>query len=87
MTDIIRKSQQRDPKTLENCKKNFLPEKYLETFLKVADNMSEPVMKNVTLSICAKLIGSNCRKTDDIESRASTSLFVAEDILEHFDRI
>ena len=55
-TDIIRKSQRRDPKTLENCKKNFLPEKYLETFLKVADNMSEPVMKNVTLSICANAL-------------------------------
>ena len=55
-TDIIRKSQQRDPKTLENCKKNFLPEKYLEKYLKVADNMSEPVMKNVTLSICANAL-------------------------------
>ncbi len=36
---IIAKSKNRDPKTLENCRKNFLPDRYMENYLKVADNM------------------------------------------------
>lgn len=49
---IIRKSKKRDPKTLENFKKHFLPEKYLEPFLKIADNMSETSVRNMIYSVC-----------------------------------
>lgn len=49
---IIRKSKKRDPKTLESFKKNFLPEKYLDSFLKIADNMSEGSIRNMISSVC-----------------------------------
>lgn len=49
---IIRKSKKRDPKTLKSFKKNFLPEKYLEPFLKIADNMSESSIRNMISSVC-----------------------------------
>lgn len=49
---IIRKSKKRDPKTLGNFKKHFLPEKHLEPFLKIADNMSEASVKNMINSVC-----------------------------------
>ena len=49
---IIRKSKKRDPKTIENFKKHFLPEKYLPSFLKIADNMSEESIKNMIKSVC-----------------------------------
>ncbi len=49
---IIRKSKKRDPKTLENFKKHFLPEKYLDSFLKIADNMSEASVRNMISSVC-----------------------------------
>lgn len=44
---IIHKSKQRDKKTLENFKKQFLPEKYLESYLRIADNMSDSSMRNL----------------------------------------
>ena len=47
---IIHKSQNRDPKTLEAFKKNFLPEKYLESFLKIADHMTDSSMRNIILA-------------------------------------
>lgn len=48
---IIRKSKKREPKTLKNFSKYFLPEKYLDTFLKIADNMSETSIKNMIYSV------------------------------------
>lgn len=50
--NIIRKSKKRDKKTLESFKKNFLPEKYLEPFLKIADNMTESSIRNMISSVC-----------------------------------
>lgn len=47
---IIRKSKKRDPKTLENFKKHFLPERHLESYLKIADNMSESSVRNIVRS-------------------------------------
>lgn len=44
---IIRKSKQRDSKTMENCKKVFLPEKHLANYLKIADNMEEASIQNM----------------------------------------
>ena len=49
---IIRKSKKRDPKTLANFKKHFLPEKYLEPFLKIADNMTEGSIRNMINTVC-----------------------------------
>ena len=36
---IIKKSKKRDPKVIESCKRNFLPERYHEYFFRIADNM------------------------------------------------
>ena len=49
---IIRKSKKRDKKTLENFKKHFLPERHLDSFLKIADNMSETSIRNMIYSVC-----------------------------------
>ncbi len=46
-TSIIHKAKVRDKKTLENFKKDFLPEKYLESFLKFADTMSDATISNM----------------------------------------
>ncbi len=45
--DIIHKSKERDAKTLQNFEKNFLPKKYLESYLKLADNMSDESLRNM----------------------------------------
>ncbi len=44
---IIHKSKERDPKVLASFKKNFLPEKYLESYLKIADFMTDASMRNI----------------------------------------
>lgn len=44
---IIHKSKARDKKVIESFKKNFLPEKYLESYLKIADLMSDKSIENV----------------------------------------
>lgn len=48
---IIHKSKKRDPKVLRNFKKYFLPEKYLASFLKFADTMSDSSVKNMLTSV------------------------------------
>lgn len=45
--DIIHNSKAREPKTLHNFEKNFLPKKYLESYLRLADNMSDESMRNI----------------------------------------
>ncbi len=50
---IIHKSKKRDSKTLENFKRFFLPERYLESYLKFADTMSDSTVKNMLHSVCA----------------------------------
>ncbi len=50
---IIHKSKKRDKKTLENFKKDFLPEKYLSSYLKIADTMSDKTVENMIHSVCA----------------------------------
>ncbi len=49
--NIISGSKKRDPKTIENFKKYFLPEKYLDSYLKIADNMSESSVRNMIGSV------------------------------------
>ena len=46
-----RKSQKRDPKIIESFKKDFLPERYLEDFLSLADHMDEQSIKNILSSV------------------------------------
>lgn len=48
---ITRKSRKRDRRTLENFKKFFLPEKYLDSFLKIADHMDDQTVKNIVSAL------------------------------------
>ncbi|MBQ3281944.1 MAG: alpha/beta fold hydrolase [Eubacterium sp.] len=52
--DIVRKSKMRDPKTLEDCKRVFLPERYMDSFLKIADNFSEESVGTIMESVFSK---------------------------------
>ncbi len=56
---IVRKSKQRDPKTLENCKKVFLPAKHLDNYLRVANNMSDSSITNICHSILQNSFSMN----------------------------
>ncbi len=47
---IIRKSKIRDRKVIENFKKHFLPEKYLENYLRIADRMTYEAIENIVNS-------------------------------------
>lgn len=58
---IIAKSKQRDPKTLDAFKRDFLPEKYLDNFLKIADNMSESSVRNIVGSACSQSLYTDIR--------------------------
>ena len=49
--DIVHKSKLRDKKTLENFKKHFLPEKYLDDYLKFIDYMSDVSIENIINSV------------------------------------
>lgn len=53
---IIHKSKNRDGKTLENFKRDFLPEKFLETYLKFADTMSDGTIENMIGSVCTTVL-------------------------------
>lgn len=59
---IIHKSKERDAKTIENFKKQFLPEKYLESYLKIADFMSDASMRNI---VHAASTGNLCKGLDN----------------------
>ena len=59
---IIRRSKKRDPKVLESFKKQFLPERFLDSYLKIADNMAESSMKNMINSVFG---GSLCTTLED----------------------
>lgn len=50
---IIHKSKVRDQKVIESFKKNFLPEKYLDSYLKIADFMSDKSIENMVGSVFA----------------------------------
>lgn len=60
---IIHKSKERDPKVLASFKKNFLPEKYLESYLKIADFMTDTSMTNIVMAADA---GNLCTTVDNI---------------------
>ncbi len=48
--NIIRKTKKRDPKILDSFKKNFLPEKHLENYLKIADHIEEQSLDVIPVS-------------------------------------
>ena len=48
---IIHKSQNRNARVIKNFKKSFLPEKYLESYLKFADTMSDQSVINIVQSV------------------------------------
>ncbi len=48
--NIIRKSKVRDEKVIKNFKKNFLPEKFLDSYLKIADFMTYESIENIVKS-------------------------------------
>lgn len=50
--NIIHKSKAREKKVIENFKKYFLPEKYLDSFLKIADFMTDKSIENIVTSVC-----------------------------------
>lgn len=59
---IIHKSKERDPKVLASFKKNFLPAKYLDSYLKIADFMTDTSMVNI---IQAADAGNLCTTVDN----------------------
>ena len=50
---IIHRSKRREAKVIENYKRYFLPEKYLESYLKIADRMSDASIENMVNSVFA----------------------------------
>ena len=59
---IIHKSKSRDAKVIESFKKQFLPEKYLESYLKIADFTSDASVKNI---VHAASTGNLCKDVDN----------------------
>ena len=53
---IIHKSKSRDKKTLESFSRDFLPEKFLESYLKFADTMSDRTIENMIDSVCTSVL-------------------------------
>jgi pimeloyl-ACP methyl ester carboxylesterase len=51
--DIIHKSKKRNPKVIANFKKYFLPEKYLNSYLKIADFFTDQSIENIINSVFA----------------------------------
>lgn len=60
--NLIHKSKKRDPKVIASFKKNFLPEKYLDSYLKIADFMSNTSMANI---VKAADTGNLCTTVDN----------------------
>lgn len=60
--NIIHRSKRRDPKVLASFKKNFLPEKYLDSYLKIADFMTDTSMTNI---VKAADTGNLCTTVDN----------------------
>lgn len=49
--NIVHKSKQRDSKVIESFKKHFLPGKYLDSYLKIADYMTDKSIINMISSV------------------------------------
>ena len=53
---IVEKSRERDKKTLQNFSKFFLPEEYLQQYLKVADHISPDSISNIIDAIAKDML-------------------------------
>lgn len=53
---IIHRSKSRDEKTLQNFRRDFLPEKFLESYLKFADTMSDSTVENMIDSVSSSVL-------------------------------
>lgn len=85
--NIIHKSKERDKKVLQNFKKDFLPEKYLDSYLKFADTMSDSSIRNMIASVAkskiyvrddaggTKILFLHGTKGNEVLSRKSAVLF------------
>lgn len=49
--NILHKSKMRDPGVIANFKKYFLPEKYLDSYLKIADLFTDKSIENIVNSV------------------------------------
>lgn len=63
-TTSIHKSKQRNPQVLESFKKDFLPEKYLPSFLKFADTMTDSTIKNMISTVFQTKITSTPQSSE-----------------------
>lgn len=63
---IVHKSKKRNAKVIESFKKDFLPEKYLESYLRFADTMSDNTIINMLDSVFSTAIekSDNGENTD-----------------------
>lgn len=57
--DILKKSQKRDKKTLDNFCKHFLPESYLPHYLSFIDNMNEESIVNMLNSVGESILSTS----------------------------
>ena len=62
-SQLTHKIQNRDNKTLEKGKKNFIPLAYFDYFLDMIDVMTEQTIKNCVQSISAFQLSRNCNTT------------------------
>lgn len=49
--NIIKKSKDRDEKTLEDCKKYCVPEQYVGDYLRIADTITDSSIENIVKSV------------------------------------
>lgn len=63
---IINKSKSRDKKILQSFKRDFLPEKHLETYLKIADNISEQSVRNIIASVSTSKLCTTVKNSSNI---------------------
>ncbi len=63
---IIRNSHKRDKRTIAAFKRDFLPERYLESYLKIADLMTEESIRNIMASLWSCRIRSDVRSDTGI---------------------
>lgn len=65
-TDLIIKSTKRDAKTLRNFKTSFLPERYLDEYLQIADNFYAEDLNDIIESVSSCTIEPNLSDTTEI---------------------
>ncbi len=53
---IIRSSKKRDPRVMARAKTEFLPERYIQDYLKIADHMEEAWIDNMVNSVFAPFV-------------------------------